>query len=65
MFRNLKAELARAGMTTNDYAKELNISQKSVTNKYNGEREFKLNEMIVTKKLFPDCSLDYLFEKMD
>jgi hypothetical protein len=61
MFRNLNAELARNKMTIKDLSERTNIKYESLKNKLNGVTEFKRNEMILIKKEFPQCTLDYLF----
>lgn len=63
MFNNLNAEIARAGIKKTDLAKELGISINSLTNKLNGKQEFKLSEVQIILKLFPEKNIDDLFEK--
>lgn len=63
MFNNLNAEIARAGIKKTDLAKELGISINSLTNKLNGKQEFKLSEVQIILKLFPEKNIDNLFEK--
>ena len=61
MLNNLKAEMARNNMTIKNLAEKTGISYESLKNKMSGQTEFKRSEMILIKKEFPDCSLDYLF----
>ena len=61
MFNNLNAEMARNNMTIKNLAEKTGISYESLKNKMSGQTEFKRSEMILIKKEFPDCSLDYLF----
>ena len=63
MFNNLNAEIARAGVKKTDLAKKLGISINSLTNKLNGKQEFKLSEVQIILKLFPEKNIDDLFEK--
>ncbi len=63
MFSNLNAEIARAGVKKTDLAKKLGISINSLTNKLNGKQEFKLSEVQIILKLFPEKNIDDLFEK--
>ena len=63
MFNNLNAEIARAGIKKTDLAKKLGISINSLTNKLNGKQEFKLSEVQIILKLFPEKNIDDLFEK--
>lgn len=62
MFPNLNAELARKGMTIKSLSENTGIKYDSLKNKMSGETEFKRSEMIVIKKEFPDCTMDYLFK---
>lgn len=64
MFPNLEAEIARNHLTNADCAKACGISEKSFSNKKTGKTEFVLPEMMaLKKKLFPGCTLEYLFEQ--
>lgn len=63
MFRNLIAELARAGMSIEAFARALGVSRKTANNKLNGRTEFTLSEIKKTAALFPNISLDYLFQQ--
>lgn len=63
MFNNLKAEITRAGIKKTDLAKELGISVNTLINKLNGKKEFKLSEVQVILKMFPDKDIDILFER--
>lgn len=61
MFNNLNAELARKKMTMKKLSEDTGIPYESLKNKMSGATEFKRSEMILIKKVFPECSLDYLF----
>lgn len=61
MFDNLNAELARNKLTMKALAEKTGINYESLKNKMSGATEFKRSEMILIKKEFPNCSLDYLF----
>lgn len=66
MFENLKAEMARKGLSIMDFSKdkELDLSYTSLRNKFNGSTEWVKKEMwIIKKKYFPDKSIEYLFEQ--
>lgn len=65
MFSNLNAEMGRKKMTIKSLAERTNIKYESLKNKMSGITEFKRSEMLLIKKEFPDCSLDYLFEITD
>ena len=63
MFPNLYAEIARARMSTRDFAKWLGITEKSAKNKLDGVTEFKFSEIEKTRQLFPQVKQDYLFTR--
>ncbi len=62
MFSNLNAEMARNKLTIKALAEKTGITYESLKNKMCGTTEFKRSEMISIKKVFPACSLDYLFD---
>ena len=59
MFPNIRAELARKGMTIGDLAGKLNLCQRSVSQKLRGQRQWRLSEIVAMAKEF-SCSCDYL-----
>jgi hypothetical protein len=61
MFPNLSAELARNRMDLKALSAESEIGYESLKNKVRGVTEFKRDEMIRIKKVFPECTMDYLF----
>lgn len=62
MFCNLKAELARKGLTGIDIAETIDATQKTVSNKMVGKSEFTRSEMFKIKnRFFKDMTLEYLF----
>lgn len=62
--RNLKAELARQGISIEELAKLLNVHRNSVANKLNGITNFTIDEaFLIQEKYFPDLTLGYLFER--
>lgn len=61
MFSNLNAEMARNKLTIKALSKKTGINYESLKNKMSGTTEFKRSEMVLIKKIFPNCSLDYLF----
>jgi len=66
MFPNLNAELARIGKDQTAIATVLKIHKSSVSEKMTGKRDFKLIECkTIKKELFPNKTLDYLFETYD
>ncbi|MDA8442361.1 MAG: helix-turn-helix domain-containing protein [Peptococcaceae bacterium] len=63
MLRNLKAEMARQGLSNKDVAKAIGISDRALGNKINGASEPTRREMIDIKRiLFNHLSIVYLFE---
>ena len=64
MYRNLEAEMTRKGITKKDLAAQLKIPYTTLLDKFNGESRFWLDEALRIKKdVFPDLSIEYLFEK--
>ena len=61
LFNNLNAEMARNKLTIKLLSERTGINYESLKNKMSGTTEFKRSEMLLIKKEFPDCSLDYLF----
>lgn len=61
MFGNLNAEMARVGINIKILSEKTGIKYESLKNKMSGGTEFKRSEMLLIKKEFPNCSLDYLF----
>lgn len=62
IFHNLNAEMARENMTIKSLSQSTGIGYESLKNKLSGFTEFKRSEMMAIKKVFPGCSLDYLFD---
>ena len=66
MFENLKAEMARKGLTIMDFSKdkELDLSYETLRNKFSGKTEWNKREMfLLKKKYFKDETIEYLFEQ--
>ena len=62
MYANLKNALQRKGISIKEYAKFLNISEKTIANKFNESTDFTYREYRETcKMLFPEYNPDYLF----
>lgn len=61
MFPNLSAEMARIRINLKMLSSETGIGYESLKNKVSGATEFKRDEMIKIKKVFPECTMDYLF----
>lgn len=67
MFRNLRAEMARAGnIDGKTIAKRIGITDRAFYNKMSGRTEFKRKEMqSIRDTFFKGMTLDYLFEYSD
>ena len=62
MYPNLKAEMARKGLTGEALAKELGIAPATLSAKLNIQDRIKLYECeLIRKKFFPSLTIDYLF----
>ena len=63
MFPNLSAEMARRKIEQKDIAILLNRGNSDISLRFNGKRSWLLDEAKkIKKELFPDLSMDYLFE---
>lgn len=64
MYKNLKVELHKKGITLKQYAEFLKVGEKTVHNKINGVTDFTYPEFRKTcSLLFPELNADYLFEE--
>lgn len=64
MYKNLLAEMARAGVTRAQVAKVIGKSYNHVREKINGKYEFEYGEALkIQEELFPDVDLKYLFDR--
>jgi hypothetical protein len=64
VYKNLRAEMARHGYKNFDLAKAADICVQSVVNKKSGMRQFAFDECLkIRSNLFPELTLEYLFEK--
>ena len=64
MFPNLKAELARKGMTLTELAEKTGMSLQKLSGRMNGKNEFTYSETIRIKQaLGVDIPLETLFER--
>lgn len=70
MYKNLKAEIARAGMTNGDIAESIGKSAPTVFRLLSGKQPFRLGEMMAFQSELEErngaaYTLDYLFEDGD
>ena len=68
MYKNLKAEIARAGMTNGDIAESIGKSVPTVQRLLSGKQPFRLGEMVGIQSELEErngefYTLDYLFEE--
>lgn len=65
MYKNVKAEFARKGLTLEVVAKELGVTVSTLSQKMNGKYPFTLNEAKAIKKVLEvDIPLEILFEEV-
>lgn len=66
MYRNLKAEMARSGITMVDISEYLDVRYATVNDKVNGKYRFYYDEAYAIKKrFFDDIPMEYLFKKTE
>ncbi len=66
LYPNLKAEMARCGLTGGAAAKALGKNPGTFSAKLNEPSRFRLDEAIrLRDRFFPGMSLDYLFERKE
>lgn len=59
--RNLRAEMARNGISRKQVGKVAGLGQSSISYRFNGEAEFNVGELAkIRDTYFPELSLDYL-----
>lgn len=64
MYCNLRAEMARKGLTIRDLAKTLGVRYATVCDKLNGKYKFYYDEAKKIKDThFPECDIEYLFDR--
>lgn len=62
MYSNLKAEMARKGITLTDMAERMDINISTLSIKLNLGNRIKLHEAYKIRDMFfPDMTVDYLF----
>ena len=66
MFCNLRAEMARRGITSSDLAKATHKTERCMRDKLAGRSEFTLPEIIsIRKTFFSGLALEYLFDRSE
>lgn len=62
MFPNLKAEMARIGVTSADISRVVRKTDRNIRDKISGKGDFTLSEITsIRDAFFPGMSLEYLF----
>ena len=63
MFPNLRAEMARKGLSVNEIASRIGCTSKTFRNKLSGKSEFTRAEVFkIRNEFFPNLSIEYLFQ---
>ena len=63
-YPNLAGEIARRGIKKKVIAESLGVCRRSLQNRLDGKVPFSYEDAsTIQKRLFPDLTLDYLFEK--
>lgn len=62
MFKNLEAELSRRGLSKKELSNLTGIEYKTLLNYMTGNTAINYKSMKLIKKVFPDLTIDYLFE---
>lgn len=70
MYKNLKAEVARAGLTNSEVADAIGVKYPTLWRMLNGKRPWRLGEMVAIQSELEErndatYTLDYLFEDGD
>jgi hypothetical protein len=64
MYKNLRAEMARAGIKNADIQRAIGVSEKTVRLRLNGKSEFSYSEAAeIRDKFFPGLKIEYLFQR--
>lgn len=61
-YPNLKAEMARNGITVDDIATEMGVSRRTASNWLNGSTIKHSTVLQIRDSLFPGLSVEYLFD---
>ena len=66
MYRNLEAEIVRAGYTKKEVAEKLDYRLGTFYSKLNGDTKFTLDEALkIRNEFFPEMEIEYLFKKYE
>ncbi len=64
MYRNLRAEMVKLGISNDDISKLIHKDARTVRNRMSGVTDFTFSETILIRdKFFPKMKLEYLFKR--
>ena len=65
VFRNLRAEMSRSGISIVDMATQLGLNRDTLSRKLANRSNINLNEAFeIQQKFFPNMEISYLFEEI-
>lgn len=65
MFSNLRAEMARMGITVQDIGKTLGVNRDTASRKLSGKSAISLSDaFVITETYFPESDIRYLFQEL-
>lgn len=62
-YPNLRAEMARSGVSVANIATALGVNKGSVYNWFNGKGDFNVGQAKTVVRMFPGMTFDYLFKE--
>lgn len=64
MYDNLKAEMAKKGITIDALARLLGVHRNTIQNKLDGDSEFTIGQAeVISETMFPEFTIKYLFHR--
>ncbi|WHX35297.1 XRE family transcriptional regulator [Paenibacillus polymyxa] len=62
LYRNLRSEMKKKGVTISDISRDLKMRRGTVSDKVHGRFRFYYDEaQMIKNKFFPECEIEYLF----
>lgn len=65
MNKNLRGVMENAGITVRALATALGITEGTVQNKLSGDADWKWEEVLFIKDMFPQYRVEWLFERVE
>lgn len=65
MFKNLRLALDESGITIRAFSQALRLQESTVQSKLNGVSDWKWDEVVFIKSLFPKYSLEWIMAKVE